>query len=401
MASRAVVRGAPALFPQEQAWKRALGSALGQRWVPFGGALAGARCLGGGQQEQQADKAPPAQETATSFHVGPGSTLHVQLRNPASRLVAGLGGHESLELSSGHPASLRVHHDPTGAHGGHAPSVVVEESEDSPPQVLKVSGPSRFFSIDATTAGGGVVVQLVHEGSLRLSTAGGPISVTKAKAIDVRLDSGGGPIDGSVSGVDVALASGGGTIALKRLEGRRVALESGGGPVAIVAAFGDELRISSGGGALALGSLNCQEGRAQLHSGGGDVEVGSLDGSVAVTSGGGAVTLQLNDRAGQVSVDSGGGDVRLFVSPFLRGRLRVLRCDSLEAGAGSGRLATDGAVGGDSASASSSEGARQGNRVAQPPSAEVTVDAGAGGRICVEERSWTEAMRQRLGGRPQ
>lgn len=47
------------------------------------------------------------------------------------------------------------------------------------PLQLRVRGPSRFLTIEAATAGGSAHVEVVQEGSLRLSTQGGAISVPK------------------------------------------------------------------------------------------------------------------------------------------------------------------------------------------------------------------------------
>lgn len=419
----------------------------------------------------------------------------MNLTNPTSSLEVVLGGHpEAVELrpmdagaSTLRPtlvqARLRVAHDPSGAHEGHASRLDVLEAGDAPAQRLQVATPARFISLHAQTAGGGASVELIQEGSLQLATAGGAIDVARAKvcgppaaapaarlppapepllrlphrllgarccalsaqldgkhhtcplpcrqAVSVDLDSGGGPISGSLSGVDVALRSSGGDVSLKRLEGRQVSLDSGGGDVAIVAAFGEQLRLVSGGGNVRLGSLNCQEGVARVSSYGGGVEVGGVDGGLQVASAGGPVSMQLNDRAGEVMVDSGGGDITLFVSPTLVGRLRVLRSGSLDA-SGGGRLAAAGGVGAAAVAAHSTgkEVGAPGNRVAPPPHAMVTLDAGertsgggawrlqtgwlgssrwvlhcpilrschAGdrGRIVVRQRSWMEAMQHRL-----
>lgn len=52
---------------------------------------------------------------------------------------------------------------------------------DSQPLQLAVRGPSRFFSLEAATAGGSATVEVIQEGSLRLRTGGGGISVPKVR----------------------------------------------------------------------------------------------------------------------------------------------------------------------------------------------------------------------------
>lgn len=48
---------------------------------------------------------------------------------------------------------------------------------------LDVRGPSRFFTVEACTAGGSVAVEVIQEGSLRLATGGGSISVPKVRLL--------------------------------------------------------------------------------------------------------------------------------------------------------------------------------------------------------------------------
>lgn len=55
------------------------------------------------------------------------------------------------------------------------------------PLRLEAHGPSRFFTIEATTAGGSVAVEVVQEGSLRLRTGGGSISVPKVRPVVSRV----------------------------------------------------------------------------------------------------------------------------------------------------------------------------------------------------------------------
>lgn len=49
------------------------------------------------------------------------------------------------------------------------------------PLRLEARGPSRFFTVEATTGGGSVAVEVVQEGSLRLRTGGGSIAVPKVR----------------------------------------------------------------------------------------------------------------------------------------------------------------------------------------------------------------------------
>ena len=44
---------------------------------------------------------------------------------------------------------------------------------------LQALAPSRFLSLEASTGGGNAAVEVIHEGSLRLSTRGGDIWVPK------------------------------------------------------------------------------------------------------------------------------------------------------------------------------------------------------------------------------
>lgn len=55
---------------------------------------------------------------------------------------------------------------------GHAPGAAA-------PLQLQARGPSRFLSVEASTGGGSVHVEVVQEGYLRLNTHGGSISAPK------------------------------------------------------------------------------------------------------------------------------------------------------------------------------------------------------------------------------
>lgn len=162
-----------------------------------------------------------------------------------------------------------------------------QQRQHGQPLQLDVRGPSRFFSLQASSAGGSVAVEVIQEGSLRLATGGGSISVPKVmlilalpahactieaaelccgtsscracsprvgpplrqvKAFDAHLDSGGGAIAGSVTGVDVRLRSAGGLVSLKSLVGKQAEVDSGGGPVSLGACYADQLHVQSGEG---------------------------------------------------------------------------------------------------------------------------------------------------------
>lgn len=54
-------------------------------------------------------------------------------------------------------------------------------SSSQEPLRVEARGPSRFFTVEATTGGGSVAVEVVQEGSLRLRTGGGSITVPKVR----------------------------------------------------------------------------------------------------------------------------------------------------------------------------------------------------------------------------
>lgn len=186
-------------------------------------------------------------------------------------------------------------------------AVTVAQLAGSDPLRLHARAPSRFLTLEAATGGGSVSVEVIQEGSVRLSTRGGDISVPKVgtmatrhaspacscgyvctcsvapclpisypaahpsgtagphtnwhacmsapppappclqvKAVDAHLTSGGGAIRGSVTGVDVRLRSGGGPVQLRSLVGKQVELSSGGGAVTLGACYADQLHLQSG-----------------------------------------------------------------------------------------------------------------------------------------------------------
>lgn len=87
----------------------------------------------------------------------------------------------------------------------------------------------------------------------------------------------------------------GGAVSLARLAGNVIQLDSAGGDIDVGVCYGDRSRIDSGGGAIAVKQMNSPgaEGRQALHSGGGHISVGGLDGSALLDSGAGDVTLQV------------------------------------------------------------------------------------------------------------
>ncbi|KAL4443326.1 hypothetical protein ABPG75_011063 [Micractinium tetrahymenae] len=373
--------------------------------------------------------------------VAPGSVLRIDLPDSPADVSVRVGEHEAVEVSSS-MVQLEAEQAP---HDGHPGSSVVSirqaaaQQQPAHPQPLQlaVRGPSRFFSLEACTAGGSVAVEVIQEGSVRLSTGGGSISVPKVKAFDAHLDSGGGAIAGSVTGVDVQLRSGGGPVSLKGLVGKRAAVDSGGGAVALGACYADQLRVQSGGGPIHVTNMDCRGGVAALASSGGRVVVDSLDGNLSIHSGGGDVQVQLHDNAGEVSISSGGGDIQLFLNPAVAGRLLLRNCARVAArpgtvrhsqpqedgsltlalplstaadvpGGGGGapplsRLQRAAAAAADEQQAQQ-QGPRPGNvvmtarRILPPGGAQVVLDAGGRGSVSISERSWMDALKQRYGG---
>lgn len=81
-------------------------------------------------------------------------------------------------------------------------AVAVSQAQGAPPTPqqplqLLVKGPSRFLTVEAFTAGGSTAVEVVQEGSLRVTTRGGDISVPKVRVGRLAVGCGGG--DGSDS----------------------------------------------------------------------------------------------------------------------------------------------------------------------------------------------------------
>lgn len=254
-----------------------------------------------------AEQASPPQWQQRFDGITPGSVLRFELPHSPAQLSIKVGEHEAIELSgSSELAGRRADHDghPGSSLGALSrqlprtremsascvwvaeatclhpvcrralpPAVTVSAAAPgSGPAPLRVQarGPSRFLSVEATTGGGSLEVEVVQEGSLRLRSGGGSIVVPKVggrlgaaqpltavhvcampaaaglhtpglraapaaakcatplkqlhpspalqvKAFDAHLDSAGGPITGAVTGVDVRLRSGGGAVRLKSL----------------------------------------------------------------------------------------------------------------------------------------------------------------------------------------
>lgn len=390
--------------------------------------------------------------------ISPGSVLRIDLPHAETDLSVKVGEHEAMELSgsSAELAAQRAEHD------GHPGSSLVTVSAGTPsssglsPLRLEARGPSRFFTVEATTGGGSVAVEVVQEGSLRLRTGGGSIAVPKVKAFDAHLDSAGGAITGAVTGVDVRLHSGGGSVRLKSLVGKSVEVVSGGGPVTLGACYADKLDVHSGGGPVHITNIDCRGGQAALRTAGGPVTIDSLDGNCVIESQGGNVQVQLHDNAGSVSVESGGGDIQLFLSPGAAGRLWLRNAGRVAARPGTVRMAMpqdDGSLllqlplglgpaagsqpvtglglrppgaGGVAAAAAAAAGAQQpplsrlqraagavppqpqqherpppGNAVTsasrEGSGADIVLDAGGTGTISITERGWMDALRQKHG----
>lgn len=178
--------------------------------------------------------APPGDAAPAAWQrrfegVSPGSTLRIDLQQAPADLVIAVGEHEAIELHASEASLLAEQqpHDHPGSSLGKCtssalarlcracfcwePSSMMRKQQQlaphrphrghcSPPAAVAVSlgaaaapaaaplqlrarGPSRFLTVEATTGGGSVSVEVVQEGSLRLSTGGGSISVPKVRRV--------------------------------------------------------------------------------------------------------------------------------------------------------------------------------------------------------------------------
>lgn len=82
-----------------------------------------------------------------------------------------------------------------------------------------------------------------------------------------------------------------GGVALDRLAGNTLAVSTSGGHVRVRVCYSDALQVDTRGGAFSASHLKCAESR--VHSGGGPIQISSLDGACDLNSGGGAVDVQV------------------------------------------------------------------------------------------------------------
>lgn len=260
---------------------------------------------------------------------------------------------------------------------------------------------------------GKATLEGVSEAALSVQTQGGDMSLGKVKASSLTARSGGGRIFGSLVGHTVRIESEGGNVTLGNLSGEDVSVATRGGSVQAAAAYAAQLSVSSGegcsawfcdtgalqllesckthpgcngygrhaidtagthwgcagsllklptsfitgGGPITVDSMRC--GSASLESGGGTIEVSSLDGDAVIRSGGGAIQVgssalrvrpvtprpsvapcrpshasaptqvHAQPNAGNLRLYSEGGPVHLAWSSTLVGTVTVAACGSL------------------------------------------------------------------------
>jgi hypothetical protein len=130
--------------------------------------------------------------------------------------------------------------------------------------------------------------------------------------LDCRLPTGNCGLSADLSvppGTSVDLTSGGGNMQVGGIQGDAT-LDSGGGDVAVSRVTG-AVTVSSGGGNVTAGDLG---GVLDFSTGGGDVGGNTLYSShVTLDTGGGNVTLVFTEVPSYISVSSGGGDITIVL----------------------------------------------------------------------------------------
>lgn len=182
------------------------------------------------------------------------------------------------------------------------------ESAQVPPDVLTLSIPQRWVWVDVTTEEGDVDVRHVNEGNLSVATKGANVRLGYVKSESCSVRTGGGSLTARTIYAPLRLDTGGGCVDVKKLLGNDVSIAAGGGAVTLGAYYGREISVQAG--SFSSQSFKADAGKVDVR--GGEVKVGSLDGSVTIESHGGDVELQLQEDAKEVEVRSGAGNVLLF-----------------------------------------------------------------------------------------
>lgn len=274
-------------------------------------------------REAEAEAAAAVQGAA--FAVAPGSSLRVALPRVAC-----------VEVHT-HPSSYEevcVELPERGAAvsaEGNVVSVTASKSESESAAavtLLRAWVPERFCSVAIDAPGALVKIEGVREADVRVSgpaqaltlgsVRGGAFSARAVGDVQVR----------SLS-ADVDVHTQGGAVRLHRMVGNAVSVHTGGGDVDVDTLYAPRVSIASAGGSITLehadlrrrggssdasADADCESGSV-IDSSGGGVTIGGLDGSAALRTGGGALSLRANKGAGAVTVDTADGDAELLVDP--------------------------------------------------------------------------------------